>query len=72
MKEKINFYNNLLDELEFELVEVLEDNTVFKELEEWDSMSLLIVINFFKKETGINLTPEQIQNSRTFGELFNK
>ena len=52
MKEKINFYNDLLDELEFELVAVLEDNTVFKDLEEWDSMSVLIVINFFKKETG--------------------
>lgn len=72
MNNRTNFYVDLLDELEFEEISFIDDNTEFKELNEWDSMSVLVVINFFKQKADITLTPDRINNSITFGELFNE
>lgn len=72
MKNRTDFYVDLLEELEFEEISLIDDNTEYKELNEWDSMSVLVVINFFKQKANITLTPDQIQNSLTFGELFNE
>lgn len=70
MKNRENFYNELLEELELESVSTIDDDTLFKDLEEWDSMSLLIVINFYKQEANITLNPDIINNCTTLGELF--
>lgn len=72
MNNRTNFYVDLLDELEFEEISFIDDNTEFKELNEWDSMSVLVVINFFKQKANITLTPDRVNNSITFGELFNE
>jgi acyl carrier protein len=68
---KKTFYQDLLEELEFEDISQIDDSTIFKQLEEWDSMSVLVVINFFKQKIGIDLTAETLNNTDTFGELLN-
>lgn len=68
--DKSKFYIELLEELEFEEVISLNDQTEFKNLDEWDSMSVLITVNFFKLKLNIDVSADKLNNCSTFGELF--
>jgi acyl carrier protein len=44
----------------------------FKQLEEWDSLIALSIIALADEEYGITLTGDDIRNSKTVGELFER
>jgi len=58
--EKRQFLQTLKDELEFEVD--LDFSTNLHELEEWDSMSAMILIGFISDKFGKTLTGENLKN----------
>lgn len=46
--------------------------TKFRELEEWDSMLALSIIAMVDEKSNIRLTGDDIRNSNTIGEIFEK
>lgn len=57
--EKRHFLQTLKDELEFEVD--LDFSTNLHELEEWDSMSAMILIGFISDKFGKTLTGENLK-----------
>lgn len=57
--EKRQFLQTLKDELEFEID--LDFSTNLHELEEWDSMSAMILIGFISDKFGKTLTGENLK-----------
>jgi acyl carrier protein len=47
-------------------------NTVFRELEEWDSLIALSLIAMADEEYQVKLTGDDIRSSKTVAELFEK
>ena len=60
------------EELEIESVKELSVETVYKDLEEWDSMSVIILIGFFEENFSITISGETLNELSTFGDLFFK
>ena len=58
--EKRQFLQILKDELEFEVD--LDFSTNLHELEEWDSMSAMVLIGFISDKFGKTLTGENLKN----------
>lgn len=55
LQEKIEFLEEIMD------VEKLSEDTILKEVEEWDSLSTLSLTVEMKKKYGKNLTTEEIK-----------
>lgn len=64
--------NLIHEELEIESVEELNLNTVYKDLDEWDSMSVLVLIAFFEENFSITISGETLNKLITFGDLFSE
>ncbi len=45
--------------------------TNFKDLDEWDSLTAMLVIGFVKTEYGKNITNDEIGKCETVEDLFN-
>jgi acyl carrier protein len=50
----------------------IKPETLFKQLEEWDSMLALSMIAMVDDEYGLKLTGDDIRTSTTIEELFSK
>jgi acyl carrier protein len=50
----------------------IKPETLFKQLEEWDSMLALSMIAMVDDEYGLKLTGDDIRTSNTIEELFSK
>ena len=48
----------------------LSQETIFRDLDEWDSIVAISVIAMVDSEYGIKLTGEDIRNSKTVNDLF--
>jgi acyl carrier protein len=48
----------------------INENTTFKDLEEWDSLTALSIILMVDEKYKMMLTGEEIRNSRTINDLF--
>jgi len=71
MIEKNDFlekFKLLFDETDPNLINL---DTRFKDLEEWNSLIILSLIVFCEEEYKIALLPNQIQNSKTVNDLIN-
>jgi acyl carrier protein len=68
MKKK-DFYNEFIEFLEFEPVE-LNENTELKSLEGYDSMAVMSLIAFCDEKFGKKINAQQIQNLTTVGSLI--
>ena len=64
--------NLIHEELEIESVEELNLNTVYKDLDEWDSMSVLVLIAFFEENFSTTISGETLNELITFGDLFSE
>jgi len=62
------FLNELDDIFEVEL-ETIKPSTNFKELDEWDSVTLLSLVAVFEEEYGVILSNDIIDKSETILEL---
>ena len=61
--------NNLIDELEIESINKIELDTDITEIEEWDSLNTLVLINFIKVNFNLNLTADHIGESFKLSQL---
>jgi acyl carrier protein len=68
MKKK-DFYNEFIEFLEFEPVE-LNENTELKSLEGYDSMAVMSLIAFCDEKFGKKINAQQIQSLTTVGSLI--
>lgn len=49
----------------------IKNNTEFKELDEWSSLTALVIIGMVDEEFGITIKGEDIRNSNTVEDLYN-
>jgi acyl carrier protein len=65
-----DFLSKLKEELEFD--SVLEINTNIRELDEWDSMSAMVLIGFVSDQFGMTLNGDDIAAITTIESLIEK
>lgn len=68
MKE---FIEKLTEALEIENVDTLTANTKFRELDEWSSLSIMLLIAFFDEEFEREIGDTEIRNCTTIQDLYN-
>lgn len=49
----------------------IQADTEFKELDEWSSLTALVIIGMVDEEFGITIKGEDIRNSNTVEDLYN-
>ena len=64
-----DFLNELDDIFEVELG-TIKASTIFKDLDEWDSVTLLSLVAVFEEEYGVVLSNDIIDKSNTILELL--
>lgn len=67
---KQEFFVNLQEELEIDVALVGAIN--LKNLEEWDSMSAMVLIGYVSNEFGVTLTAEDLEVITTIDSLIEK
>jgi acyl carrier protein len=67
--KKNDFYNELIEFLEFEPVDLTED-TELKSLDGYDSMAVMSLIAFCNEKFDKKINAQQIQNLTTVGSLM--
>jgi acyl carrier protein len=65
------FLQNFLEILEDTDTSLINPNTVFRNLEEWDSLTALSLIAMVDEEYSLKLTGDDIKKSVTLQEIFN-
>jgi len=69
--EMKNFIQNFADQLDDTDVEVLTPETVFRELDEWSSLTALSIIAMVDEEYGVAIGSDTFKNAKTIQDLFN-
>ncbi|MFT4523144.1 MAG: acyl carrier protein [Bacteroidia bacterium] len=64
------FKNNFETQLEEAPETALTQDTLFKNLPTWDSMTALMVIDMFDADYGKTISNEHIKTCKTLGDLF--
>lgn len=67
---KDNFLLKLEDELELDTKLTLETN--IKDIEEWDSMTAMVLIGILSNEFGISLKLEEIESLTTINSIIER
>lgn len=67
-----DFIKNFADQFEETDANEIKAETVFKKIDEWSSLTALSVIAMVDEEYDITLKGEDIQNSETVEDLYNK
>lgn len=67
-----DFIENFAAQFDDTTVEMLSEETKFRELEEWSSLIALSIIAMVDEVYGVTLNGEDIRGSQTIGDLFNK
>ena len=65
------FLQNFLEILEDTDPSLINPNTVFRDLEEWDSLTALSLIAMVDEEYSLKLTGDDIKKSATLQDIFN-
>jgi acyl carrier protein len=68
--EKSTFLKNFAEILDDTDINLLKINTIFRELNEWDSLTALSLIAMADEKYSIKLTGEDIRNSITLEDIF--
>lgn len=68
---KINYLKELYEELEIESIEFLTMETNFKDLDEWDSMTAMVLIGFINQNFNKNLNSDDIKKCETLADIIN-
>ena len=66
-----DFIKNFADQFEDTDVNEIKEDTLFHDLEEWDSLTALAVLNMTQKKYGKKITFEDIKVCNTIKDLFN-
>ena len=70
--KKQEILKSIYEELEIESVEELTLDTVFKDLDEWDSMSVIVLIGYFEENFSATISGETLNELSTFEDIFLK
>ena len=70
--ENSKFLQNFSDILDDTDPNLLQLTTIFRNLEEWDSLTALSLIAMVDEVYSVKLTGEDIKNSITLQDIFNK
>lgn len=65
------FIENFVETNELEDASAITEKTVFKELEEWYSLTALATISMIDDEYGVTITNKELRSVDTIEELFN-
>ena len=66
MKE---FIAKFAEALELEDISVVNENTTFRDLDEWNSLSFLSVLAMLDEEYGIQIENAQFRELKTLGDI---
>lgn len=64
------FIDNFVEALEIEDASVVTSETIFKDLEEWDSLGALTTISMVDDEYSVTITNKDLKAVNTIQELF--
>lgn len=64
------FIEKFAEAIEVEEAEVLTPETQFRDLDEWSSLSVMLLIAFYDEEFEKELTQDQIKASSTIEDLY--
>ncbi len=53
-----------------EIEEVINENSILEEIEEWGSLALVTVLALFKTNLGINVKASDMRNCKTIKDLL--
>ena len=67
--KKNNFFQELVECMEIEPVDI-DEGTVFRDLEDFDSMAVMSIVAFADEKFGETLTAEQLKNMKTVRDLM--
>lgn len=65
------FIEKFAEAIEIENIEVLTPETAFHDLDEWSSISVILLIAFVDEEFEKELTQVQIKDAKTIQDLYN-
>lgn len=65
------FIEKFADQVEVDDVESLVAETEFRNLEEWSSISVMVLIAFYDEEFGKEITEKDIKGCKTIQDLYN-
>ena len=66
-----DFIEKFAEAIEVENVEALTAETEFHELEEWSSLSVMLIIAFFDSEFDKSVGDKEIRQAGTIQDLYN-
>lgn len=66
------FFENFAEVMDMDDANSLSENTEFKELEEWSSLSALGLMAMIDEQYGVSLTAADIRGSKTIGDIIEK
>lgn len=69
--ENQNFIKNFAEAVEIESTESLSVNTMFRELDEWNSLAYLSVIAMLDEEYDIQIENTDFKQLKTIGDIIN-
>jgi len=64
------FIEKLAEAIEIENVESLTAETEFRELDEWSSLSVMLIIAFYDEEFEKQIGDKDIANCKTINDLY--
>lgn len=67
---KEEFIQEFIEALEIEDASLVQETTVFKDLEEWDSLAALSTISLIGDEFGVTINNKVLRSVETLGELY--
>lgn len=67
---KEEFVQEIMETLEIEDASLVQDTTVFRELDEWDSLAALSTISMIDDEFGVTINNKDLRSVETLGELY--
>ena len=67
---KEEFIQEFIETLEIEDASLVQETTVFKDLEEWDSLAALSTISLIGDEFGVTINNKVLRSVETLGELY--
>ena len=67
---KEEFIQEFIEALEIEDASLVQETTVFKDLEEWDSLAALSTISLIGDEFGVTINNKVLRSVVTLGELY--
>lgn len=64
------FLQNFADMLDDTAAELITAETIFRDLDEWDSLTALSLIAMVDEEYSLKLTGDDIKNALTINDIF--